>query len=49
MEYEPFRKDFYVEPVELAEMDQYEVDLLRAELDGIKIRVSIRYAYYESN
>ncbi|KAI8053810.1 hypothetical protein BDF22DRAFT_438898 [Syncephalis plumigaleata] len=38
MDYEPFRKDFYVEPVELAEMTQYEVDLLRAELDGIKIR-----------
>ncbi|KAI9596059.1 P-loop containing nucleoside triphosphate hydrolase protein [Syncephalis fuscata] len=38
MDYEPFRKDFYVEPAELAEMDQCEVDLLRAELDGIKIR-----------
>jgi ATP-dependent RNA helicase DDX46/PRP5 len=36
--YEPFRKDFYVEPVELAEMTEKEVDELRLELDGIKIR-----------
>jgi ATP-dependent RNA helicase DDX46/PRP5 len=38
MNYEPFRKDFYVEPVELAEMTEKEVDELRLELDGIKIR-----------
>lgn len=36
--YEPFRKDFYVEPIELAEMNEKEVDELRLELDGIKIR-----------
>lgn len=40
MDYEPFRKEFYVEPSDLAEMTQEEVDLLRADLDGIKIRVS---------
>jgi ATP-dependent RNA helicase DDX46/PRP5 len=36
--YEPFRKNFYVEPVDLAEMSEREVDELRLELDGIKIR-----------
>ncbi|KAI9006950.1 P-loop containing nucleoside triphosphate hydrolase protein [Hyaloraphidium curvatum] len=36
--YEPFRKDFWVEPPELAQMAQEEVDIARAELDGIKIR-----------
>ncbi|KAI8977951.1 P-loop containing nucleoside triphosphate hydrolase protein [Pilobolus umbonatus] len=38
IEYEPFRKDFYIEPPELKEMTADEVDLLRIELDGIKIR-----------
>lgn len=37
-QYEPFRKDFWVEPPELAQMATEEVDIARAELDGIKIR-----------
>lgn len=40
MNYEPFRKNFYVEPAELAEMTEEEVDEVRLLLDGIKIRVS---------
>ncbi|KNC97730.1 uncharacterized protein SPPG_07192 [Spizellomyces punctatus DAOM BR117] len=36
--YEPFRKDFYIEPPELGDMTNEEVELKRAELDGIKIR-----------
>jgi ATP-dependent RNA helicase DDX46/PRP5 len=40
MHYEPFRKNFYVEPAELAEMTEEEIADLRLELDGIKIRVS---------
>lgn len=36
--YAPFRKSFYVEPIELVEMNEKEVDDLRLELDGIKIR-----------
>ncbi|KAI9281135.1 P-loop containing nucleoside triphosphate hydrolase protein [Sporodiniella umbellata] len=38
MEYEDFRKDFYIEPPELKEMTPDQADLLRIELDGIKIR-----------
>ncbi len=38
MKYEPFRKSFYHEPDELAEMTESEVADLRLELDGIKIR-----------
>ncbi|KAI8346199.1 P-loop containing nucleoside triphosphate hydrolase protein [Blakeslea trispora] len=38
MNYEPFRKDFYIEPPELRDMTADQVDLLRIELDGIKIR-----------
>lgn len=38
MEYEFFRKDFYIEPPELKELTADQVDLLRIELDGIKIR-----------
>ncbi|OBZ89649.1 Pre-mRNA-processing ATP-dependent RNA helicase prp5 [Choanephora cucurbitarum] len=38
MDYEPFRKDFYIEPPELRDMTADQVDLLRIELDGIKIR-----------
>lgn len=38
IDYEPFRKDFYIEPAELRDMTQEEVDDLRNELDGIKIR-----------
>lgn len=36
--YEPFRKKFYSEPAELADMTEGEVADLRLELDGIKIR-----------
>ncbi|KAI4267505.1 MAG: hypothetical protein LQ337_008316 [Flavoplaca oasis] len=36
--YQPFRKNFYHEPSELAEMTEEEVADLRLELDGIKIR-----------
>ncbi|RGB32634.1 P-loop containing nucleoside triphosphate hydrolase protein [Rhizophagus diaphanus] len=36
--YEPFRKDFYIEPPEMHEMTHDQVDLLRVELGGIKIR-----------
>ncbi|KAK9251444.1 P-loop containing nucleoside triphosphate hydrolase protein [Lipomyces tetrasporus] len=36
--YEPFRKQFYVEPAELADLTEEEVDEIRLELDGIKIR-----------
>ncbi|KAL1920340.1 uncharacterized protein VTP21DRAFT_1486 [Calcarisporiella thermophila] len=38
IKYEPFRKDFYIEHPELQEMTPDQVDLLRIELDGIKIR-----------
>lgn len=38
MHYEPFRKSFYHEPAELAEMTEEELADLRLELDGIKIR-----------
>ncbi|KAI9839990.1 MAG: pre-mRNA processing RNA-helicase [Sarea resinae] len=36
--YEPFRKNFYSEPSELADMTEEELADLRLELDGIKIR-----------
>ncbi|KAK9475020.1 P-loop containing nucleoside triphosphate hydrolase protein [Dipodascopsis tothii] len=36
--YEPFRKEFYVEPPELSGLSEAEVDELRLLLDGIKIR-----------
>ncbi|KAJ5086454.1 pre-mRNA-processing ATP-dependent RNA helicase prp5 [Penicillium alfredii] len=38
VEYEPFRKKFYNEPSNLAEMSEEEVASLRLELDGIKVR-----------
>lgn len=38
IDYEPFRKTFYVEPPELHDMTDLEVDQLRLELDGIKVR-----------
>jgi ATP-dependent RNA helicase DDX46/PRP5 len=37
-EYEPFRKNFYMEPSELADMTEEELADLRLELDGIKVR-----------
>ena len=36
--YDPFRKAFYHEPLELANMTEEEVAELRLELDGIKVR-----------
>ncbi|KAJ3517972.1 hypothetical protein NLJ89_g166 [Agrocybe chaxingu] len=36
--YEAFRKEFYVPPPDIAAMSEAEADLLRLELDGIKIR-----------
>ena len=38
MNYDQFRKNFYHEPAELAEMTEEDVADLRLELDGIKIR-----------
>ncbi|KAG0207678.1 pre-mRNA processing RNA-helicase [Mortierella sp. NVP41] len=38
MHYEYFRKDFYLEPPEMADMTPEEVHGMRLELDGIKIR-----------
>ena len=36
--YEPFRKEFYVPPPDIAGMSDEEAELLRLELDSIKIR-----------
>lgn len=38
IKYEPFRKAFYSAPVEVMEMDEEETELLRLEMDGIKVR-----------
>ncbi|WWC90123.1 pre-mRNA-processing ATP-dependent RNA helicase PRP5 [Kwoniella dendrophila CBS 6074] len=38
IDYEPFRKAFYNPPSEVLEMDDEEAELLRLEMDGIKIR-----------
>jgi ATP-dependent RNA helicase DDX46/PRP5 len=38
VKYEPFRKEFYVPPPDVAAMTDEEADLLRLELDSIKIR-----------
>jgi len=38
IQYEPFRKNFYIEPPELANMDKSEVDQIRKELDNIKVQ-----------
>ena len=38
LSYEPFRKEFYIPPPDVAQMTDEEADLLRLELDGIKIR-----------
>ena len=38
MEYEPFRKDFYSESVELSDITPDDVEALRVELDNIKCR-----------
>ncbi|KAK9481309.1 P-loop containing nucleoside triphosphate hydrolase protein [Lipomyces japonicus] len=36
--YEPFRKQFYVEPAEISQLTEAEADEIRLNLDGIKIR-----------
>ncbi|KAL4934782.1 hypothetical protein BDV06DRAFT_208278, partial [Aspergillus oleicola] len=38
VEYEPFRRKFYTEPSDLAQMSEEEAVSLRLELDGIKVR-----------
>ncbi|KAF1968346.1 DEAD-domain-containing protein [Bimuria novae-zelandiae CBS 107.79] len=38
VEYEPFRKNFYTEPLEIANMTEEEVRNLRFELDGIVVK-----------
>lgn len=38
VDYEPFRKDFFIEPEELSNLSDEELDMLRSDLDGIKIR-----------
>ncbi|KAJ1770174.1 pre-mRNA processing RNA-helicase [Coemansia sp. RSA 1813] len=38
MKYESFKRNFYIEPAELRNMDPEEVDRMRADLGGIKIR-----------
>ncbi|KAL4976755.1 hypothetical protein BDW66DRAFT_150717 [Aspergillus desertorum] len=38
VEYEPFRRKFYTEPSDLAQMSEEEAANLRLELDGIKVR-----------
>ncbi|WVF72281.1 pre-mRNA-processing ATP-dependent RNA helicase PRP5 [Kwoniella sp. CBS 6097] len=38
IDYEPFRKAFYNPPIEVQEMDEEDAELLRLEMDGIKIR-----------
>lgn len=38
MNYEPFRRNFYSEPVEMADLTEEEVAVLRMELDNIKVR-----------
>jgi ATP-dependent RNA helicase DDX46/PRP5 len=38
VQYEPFRKDFYTEPLEMAAMTEEEVADIRLELEGIKVR-----------
>lgn len=43
--YEPFRKDFYIEPSETQNMTKEQVEDFRAELDGIKIRVAFTFYF----
>lgn len=38
LNYEPFRKEFYAPPPDIAAMTEEEVELVRLELDSIKIR-----------
>lgn len=38
IDYEPFRKAFYVPSSDLDELDEEDVELMRIEMDGIKVR-----------
>ncbi|RKP18411.1 DEAD-domain-containing protein, partial [Rozella allomycis CSF55] len=38
IEYEPFRKNFYIETAEIAAMDDDDVSILREQMDGIKVK-----------
>ncbi|KAK5718324.1 pre-mRNA processing RNA-helicase [Elasticomyces elasticus] len=38
VQYEPFRKAFYTEPIEITEMSQEEIDILRSDMDNITVR-----------
>jgi len=38
LSYEPFRKEFYAPPPDIAQMTDEQADFLRLELDGIKVR-----------
>ncbi|KAJ2848566.1 pre-mRNA processing RNA-helicase, partial [Coemansia brasiliensis] len=38
MNYEDFKRDFYIEPIELRNLSAEEVDMMRVDLGGIKIR-----------
>ncbi|CCE82993.1 Piso0_002766 [Millerozyma farinosa CBS 7064] len=40
IDYKPFRKDFYKEPKEIADMTEAEVDLMRLDLGGIRVKGS---------
>lgn len=38
IDYEPFRRNFYSAPAEVLDMDEEEAELVRLEMDGIKVR-----------
>ncbi|KAJ2726777.1 pre-mRNA processing RNA-helicase [Coemansia sp. Benny D115] len=38
MNYEAFKKDFYIEPADMRNLTQEEVDMMRVDLGGIKVR-----------
>lgn len=38
IQYEPFRKDFYTEPIEIKKLSEDQIANLRLKLDGIKVR-----------
>lgn len=46
IDYPPFRKNFYIEVPELARMSEAEVQQLRHELDGIKVRQAARRRHW---
>lgn len=42
MNYQPFRKNFYIEVPEIARMSDEDVANFRKEMDGIKVRGLVR-------